>query len=65
MSFERKKVKEQITQLSQSGVMLGTSSWEYAGWSGLHYDSSRYEYQNKFAKVRFEINLLSKYAEVF
>jgi len=51
--------------LAERGVLLGTSSWKYAGWRGMLYDESRYLWRDKVAESRFEKNCLSEYAEVF
>lgn len=65
MAFDRAIVKENVQKLAQRGVLIGTSSWKYPGWSGQLYDSARYEYRGKFALSRFEKNCLSEYGEVF
>jgi len=65
MVFDRDALKQSVTRVAESGVLLGTSSWKYPGWNGQLYDSTRYEWRGKFAKTRFEKNCLSEYAEVF
>jgi hypothetical protein len=65
MPFDRSVVREQVAELAQSGVFIGTSSWKYPGWRGMLYDEARYVYRGKFAESRFERNCLSEYSEVF
>lgn len=65
MSFDREILKKKLTEIASQGVFIGTSSWKYQGWCGQLYDPARYEFRNKFAKVRFERDCLSEYAEVF
>src|SRR5262249_38480995 len=65
MAFYREEMKQQIGELAQRSVYIGTSSWKYEGWCGMLYDSARYEYRGKFAMKRFEQNCLREYAEGF
>ena len=65
MPFDRNQVKQQLANLAEQGVLVGTSSWKYTGWRGLLYDESRYVYRGKFAESRFKKNCLAEYAEVF
>jgi uncharacterized protein YecE (DUF72 family) len=65
MSFDREALKMKAAALAERGVLLGTSSWKYAGWRGMLYDESRYLWRDKVAESRFEKNCLSEYAEVF
>jgi uncharacterized protein YecE (DUF72 family) len=65
VNFNRDGLKNQVAQLAERGVFLGTSSWKYSGWCGTLYDESRYVWRNKFAQSRFEKGCLSEYAEVF
>jgi uncharacterized protein YecE (DUF72 family) len=63
-SLNRDDLKSRVQRLAADGVLLGTSSWKYPGWSGMLYDEARYIYRGKFAKSRFEKNCLAEYAEV-
>jgi uncharacterized protein YecE (DUF72 family) len=65
MAFNREEIKSKLAELATHGIYVGTSSWKYAGWSGMLYDRARYEYRGKFAESRFEKNCLTEYAEVF
>lgn len=65
VAFDRNSLKQSVQTLAENGVMIGTSSWKYPGWSGMLYDDARYVFRGKFAKSRFEKNCLSEYAEVF
>ena len=65
VAFDRDQLKKQLAKLADAGVFVGTSSWKYAGWTGMLYDRARYEYRGKFAESRFERNCLTEYAEVF
>ena len=59
------KLRSAVQSLAAEGIFLGTSSWKYAGWTGLIYDEQRYHYRGKFAEARFERTCLAEYAEVF
>ena len=63
--FDRNRLRDQAARLAAQGVLIGTSSWKYAGWRGLLYDEQRYVYRGKFAETRFERMCLAEYAEVF
>src|SRR6478735_7521220 len=65
MAFERESLKQSVAALAAHSVLVGTSSWKYAGWRDQLYDSTRYEWRGKFAQSRFEKNCLSEYSEVF
>jgi len=65
MAFHREDIKRKLAELAPQGIYVGTSSWKYAGWSGMLYDRARYEYRGKFAESRFEKNCLAEYAGVF
>lgn len=65
MAFDRESLRQSMATLAAQGVLIGTSSWKYPGWCGQLYDESRYVWNKKFAKSRFERNCLSEYAEVF
>jgi len=65
MSVERTELAKAVRELAQKGVYVGTSSWKYAGWCGMLYESARYDYRGKFAMSRFERNCLEEYAKVF
>lgn len=65
VGFDRNALKLRLQALAQGGVLIGTSSWKYPGWSGMLYDESRYVFRGKFAKSRFEKNCLAEYAQVF
>ena len=59
------RLREALAELADRNVYVGTSSWKYAGWSGLLYDEQRYLYRGKFAQSRFERDCLEEYAQVF
>src|SRR5579859_1985228 len=63
--FERDRLKQQLAELAQEGIFLGTSSWKYPGWCGTLYERGRYEWRGKFAESRFNRECLAEYAEVF
>lgn len=65
MQLERGHLKQQLAELAQSGVLVGTSSWKYPGWCGVLYDRGRYEWRGKFAESRFNRECLAEYSEVF
>lgn len=65
MSFDRTKMKLRAAELAARGIYIGTSSWKYAGWCDLLYETARYEWRGKFATSRFEKNCLAEYAQVF
>jgi len=65
VAFDCDQIKQQLAKLAQDAVYVGTSTWKYAGWTGMLYDRARYEYRGKFAESRFEKNCLAEYAEVF
>ncbi len=65
MQLERGRLKEQLADLAQGGVLVGTSSWKYPGWCGVLYDRGRYEWRGKFAETRFNRECLAEYSEVF
>jgi uncharacterized protein YecE (DUF72 family) len=65
MAFNREQLKQKLADLAIQGVYIGTSSWKYAGWRGMLYDSARYQWRGKFAETRFNRACLSEYAEVF
>ncbi len=64
LSFKA-KLQAAVQSLAAEGIFIGTSSWKYAGWTGLIYDEQRYRYRGKFAEARFERTCLAEYAEVF
>src|SRR5580765_6526178 len=65
MPFDRNEMKTAAAALAAEGVLVGTSSWKYAGWRGQLYDESRYIWRGRLAEARFEKLCLAEYAEVF
>jgi uncharacterized protein YecE (DUF72 family) len=63
--FDREALKRRVGELADEGVLIGTSSWKYAGWRGLLYDEARYVFRGRFSESRFERLCLAEYAEVF
>jgi len=57
--------RQQIAQLAQHGIFIGTSSWKYSGWCGLIYNDQRYLTHKKFSEAKFERECLVEYAETF
>lgn len=64
-TFDRDGFERRVRELADAGVLLGTSSWKYAGWRGMLYDEARYVYRGKLSESRFERLCLAEYAEVF
>lgn len=54
-----------LRELATQGILIGTSSWKYPGWTGLLYDEQRYLYRGRFADSRFERDCLEEYSQVF
>jgi uncharacterized protein YecE (DUF72 family) len=65
MPFDHDKMKAAAAALAREGVLIGTSSWKYAGWRGQLYDEARYIWQGRLSEARFERLCLAEYAEVF
>jgi uncharacterized protein YecE (DUF72 family) len=65
MDFDRSGLAKALGEFALKGIYVGTSSWKYAGWCGMLYESARYDYRGKFAMTRFERNCLEEYAKVF
>ena len=65
MNIFREELADKAASLAAQGVYIGTSSWKYPGWCGMIYDRARYEYRGKFAEIRFKLDSLAEYAEVF
>ena len=61
----KSKLQSAVHRLAAEGILIGTSSWKYPGWTGQIYDEQRYCYRGKFAESRFERDCLVEYAEVF
>jgi hypothetical protein len=49
MTFDREKLKQNVADLANQGVFIGTSSWKYPAWRGMLYDEQRYVYRGKLA----------------
>jgi len=59
------RYRQQLTQLADQGIFIGTSSWKYPGWCGLIYDEQRYLTRSKFSDAKFNRECLADYAETF
>ena len=63
--FDRTELTRGVAELANEGILIGTSSWKYAGWRGMLYDEARYVFRGRFSESRFERLCLAEYAEVF
>ena len=61
----RTALADKLKQAAAEGVLFGTSSWKYEGWTGQIYTPERYLTRGKFSHKRFEDSCLAEYAEVF
>ena len=61
----RAALVDKLKQAAAEGVLFGTSSWKYEGWTGQIYTPERYLTRGKFSHKRFEDSCLAEYAEVF
>ncbi len=59
------RLRAAVRRLAGHGILIGTSSWKYAGWLGWLYERDRYLTRGKFSEARFERECLREYAEVF
>ena len=59
------RYRQQLAQLADQGIFIGTSSWKYPGWCGLIYDEQRYLTRSKFSESKFNRECLADYAETF
>jgi uncharacterized protein YecE (DUF72 family) len=59
------RYRQQLAQLADQGIFIGTSSWKYPGWCGLIYDEQRYLTRSKFSDAKFNRECLADYAETF
>jgi hypothetical protein len=57
--------RQQLAQLADRGMYVGTSSWKYPGWCGMVYDEQRYLTNRKFSNAKFEATFLAEYAETY
>ncbi|HEY3836537.1 MAG TPA: DUF72 domain-containing protein [Bryobacteraceae bacterium] len=64
-TFDRQGLAARLRELSARGILIGGSSWKYAGWLGQVYTESRYTTRGRFSKRLFEDNCLTEYAETF
>ena len=65
MHYPREAIAAAVSELAQSGIYVGTSSWKYEGWLGLLYTPERYQTRGKISRAKFNANCLAEYAEVF
>lgn len=68
MLFEERShahLREPLSELRNSDVFIGTSSWKYPGWCGQVYTESSYVTRNKFSEAKFERECLTEFADVF
>ncbi len=63
--FDRKGLRDKLTELAKRNIWIGTSSWKYEGWLGQIYSQERYQVRGRFSQKRFEAECLSEYAETF
>jgi uncharacterized protein YecE (DUF72 family) len=63
--FDRKRLDERLRALAGKGILIGTSSWKYAGWLGQIYSREPYLARGVFSKKRFEAECLAEYARTF
>jgi uncharacterized protein YecE (DUF72 family) len=59
------RYRQQLAQLADQGIFIGTSSWKYPGWCGLIYDEQRYLTRGKFSEAKFNRECLVEYAQTF
>ena len=65
MPLDLPRYRQQLAQLADQGIFIGTSSWKYPGWCGLIYDEQRYLTRSKFSESKFNRECLADYAETF
>lgn len=58
-------LKTRLQESASRNLLIGTSSWKYAGWCGQIYDEQRYFTRGKFSETRFERDCISEYAQTF
>jgi len=64
-SLDLTRYRQQIADLANQGIFVGTSSWKYPGWCGLVYDEQRYLTRGKFSEAKFNKICLAEYAETY
>ena len=65
MNFDFGKYRQQLAQLADEGVFIGTSSWKYPGWCGLVFDEQRYLTHGKFSEAKFNKTCLAECAQTY
>src|SRR2546430_1609697 len=65
MAFDLPEYRQQLRELADRGVFIGTSSWKYPGWCGQIYDEQRYLTRDKFSESKFNRECLAEYAQTF
>jgi uncharacterized protein YecE (DUF72 family) len=65
LRFDRQRLRDRLSALSQENVFIGTSSWKYEGWMGQIYSRDRYTTRGRFSQQRFNSECLTEYAETF
>jgi uncharacterized protein YecE (DUF72 family) len=58
-------LRSRLASLASRDILIGTSSWKYAGWLGQVYNPERYSTRGKFSQKKFERTCLAEYAETF
>lgn len=64
-SFDLTRYRQQLAQLANQGIYIGTSSWKYPGWCGLIYDEQQYLTRHKFSEAKFNRTCLKEYAKTY
>ena len=64
-SFDRARLAAALKRLAAANVLIGTSSWKYAGWMGQIYTRERYLTRGRFSERYFASACLAEYAETF
>lgn len=65
LSFDRDRLRRELTELAERGVFIGTSSWKYEGWLEQIYTTSCYLSRGRFSQRQFQETCLAEYAETF
>jgi len=64
-SLDLARYRQQLAQLADHGIYIGTSSWKYPGWCGMIYDEQRYFTRGKFSEAKFDKTCLAEYTETY
>ena len=63
--FDRDRLAGTLRSLAGEGILIGTSSWKYAGWMGQVYTPDASMTRGRFSRKRFEEQCIAEYAKTF